>query len=77
MPHRLDFADLGEKAVAADVEAVSFVAFGARDTTNKIAGLKDHHLVFGRHFEKLISGGQTCRPTTNDNNTIRHTLSLF
>ena len=65
MPERLDLLDLGEEAVAADVEAPAVALDGAADAADDGVGLEDRRrdAVAGG---ELVGRGQAGRPGADD-----------
>jgi hypothetical protein len=66
VPYRLNFGYLREEAMAANVKAIAVVAFGARDSAHKGAGLQHNRFVSASEPLKLISRRQTSRAAADD-----------
>ncbi len=64
VPEVVDLLDLGEEAVAAEIEAVAVPDLGARDAADEFSGLEhDHRLAL---LDQLVAGGQARRSRAED-----------
>ena len=61
-PHLLDFANLGEEAVAADIEAIALVRLGPGDPAHQVARFEHHRAIIVRTALQLVCGGQPAGP---------------
>ncbi len=64
VPHLLDLGDLGEKAVATDVESPAFSLDGLGDASDHVAGFEDHGT--GVALGKFVGGGEPSGAGTDD-----------